>query len=279
MKKAISILLLLLLAGMLAVPAMAAEVTQITITSSAAEAKPGDEITFTVTIDGGESCRYYGLILEYDASVYEMQNGECTVKGAMFSAFDPERGFVVLNNKERVPEGTVGTFTMKVREGAVSGNAAVTGVSSVKTGDEAKESAVTGANVKINGVASSTVETTVPKQTEPAGTQNQTTTKPTTPTKPTKPAETTPAATKPAETKPVEETQAAAATEAPVQTESVTAAETVEAAAVETTQVQVMEEPEQQEEKESLLLPAIAFGAAIACAVLLMVVLIKKRKK
>ena len=149
MKKGIALLLLLVIIFVQAVPAAAEEVTQITIAASAEDAKPGDEITFTVSISGGEKCRYYGLMLEYDPEVYEMGTGECTAIGAMLSDFDPERGFVVLNNKERVPQGVLGTFTMKVREDAASGNAAVTGVSSVKSGDTVKPSAVTGANVKI----------------------------------------------------------------------------------------------------------------------------------
>ena len=269
MKKGIALLLLLVIIFVQAVPAAAEEVTQITIAASAEDAKPGDEITFTVSISGGEKCRYYGLMLEYDPEVYEMGTGECTAIGAMLSDFDPERGFVVLNNKERVPQGVLGTFTMKVREDAASGNAMVTGVSSVKSGDTAKPSAVTGANVKIIGAEQPTpTETTAPGQNISSDSQNQKAPQIT------KPAFTVPKATQPETTPDVQAAEDLSGTEA---AELVTAPQETAVEAVSAEQnVQSVVQPENNGRS---LVPAMALGAAILGVLVAVLLMIKLRRR
>lgn len=289
MRKVIFTLLLLMLTVVQAVPAAAQEVTQFSITASAQEAKPGDEITFTVTIHGEQSCRYYGVMLEYDPAVYEMGKGKCTVDDAMLSDFDPARGFVVLNEEELVPQGTLGTFTMKIREDAPVGNAEVTGVSAVKTGDETKESVVTGANVNIQKTAvPPATEATVPETTESSGSQSEKVPQSTKPssTKPstTKPAAKQPAATKPAATAPVEtipETVPVleSAVSAPAAEVTTTGAVPEDAAVEETVSAQQdLQDAEQQTETSNSLVPILAVGAAVLCLVLLIVLVARKRK-
>lgn len=254
-----------------AVPAMAEEVSQIIITASSTEVKPGEEITFTVTVDGAQSCRYYGLMLEYDASVYEMGSGKCTVTGAMLSAFDPERGFVVLNSSEQIPQGTLGTFTMKVREDAPAGNAAVAGISSMKTGDEAIPSEVIGANVEIRDSAAPSVpQTTAPGQTGSSGSSGSQTSG-----QPAKPAYEKPSFVEPDST-------AAAQTVPqllPAGSEPAVQEQETRPAAAEAEAQQTLQPENPQEEPKPGLLPWICGGAAALCVLVLLVWVIRKRKR
>lgn len=151
MKKLTVLLICAFLIGAMALPAAAADVTRMTITSGAVSAAPGDEITFEVEISGDTACTALGLMLEYDSEVFELVDGKCMLSGALIKLFDQERGFAYLYSKETVPSGVMGTFTLKVKSGAPDGEASVSGKASVQNGSGSISSAVVGATVTVSG--------------------------------------------------------------------------------------------------------------------------------
>ena len=166
MKKWISFLTGILILGFLAVPGRAAETARMTIAASKEAVKPGEEVTFTVSVAGSEACRTFGLMLNVDEAAFEVVQGECTVKGAILSVFDEERGFAVLYGSETVPDGTVGTFVLRVKDGAQPGTAAVSGSASMRNGDAVIACDVSGANVTVSAEApaSDTAPAAVPTE-------------------------------------------------------------------------------------------------------------------
>ena len=116
MKKMIALMLCFLLLMGCAVSVSAADTTKVEIIADKAEAKPGDEITFEVRIDGSETCKSIGIALQYDKTVFEIKEGKCGLENATLSIFDESVGFAYLFQDGVVPEGTVGTFTMTARQ-------------------------------------------------------------------------------------------------------------------------------------------------------------------
>lgn len=150
MKKCISILLCLLLACMLAVPALAADGIQFSMSASDNSLYRGDTVTITVSVSGNLPCTQYGLKLSINSDVYEVVEGKCTASGAMFTSYDPDKGFAVLYSSPTTPSGTVGTITLKVKEDAAFGSANVSGTASAKLDGETVEAS--GASAKLTVV-------------------------------------------------------------------------------------------------------------------------------
>ena len=155
MKKLIALLVCVTLLLVHAVTVFAAETTTVEIVSAVSEAKPGDTITFDVQIKGSEKATSFGIALQYDKTVFEVVEGKCGLENSMISVFDEEKGFGYLFQEPVAPEGAMGTFTMKVKEGAVNGTFEVSGKLAVKKGNETIPSAVTPANITIQGGATS----------------------------------------------------------------------------------------------------------------------------
>lgn len=166
MKKWITLLLCLLMIGAVAVSAGAEGSTVFEIAAEKTEAQPGEELTFTVTVQSSDACKSYGLLLEFDSAVFEVVGGECTAEGAVLKAFDPDKGFAVLLEEEAVPGELLGTFTLRVKEGAASGETVISGVSSVKNGDETIPSEVTSVSVTVSG-GGAAEETCAPDREDP----------------------------------------------------------------------------------------------------------------
>lgn len=147
MKRLIPILLCLLLVTALAIPAAAAGSVRFSISPSSTTVQRGDTITFTVSVSGSEPCTQYGLMLSYDTSVYELVSGSCTASGALFSNFN--NGFAVMFQSATVPSGTVGTFTLRVKDTASFGRSTVSGSASAKNGSDTVSSSGCSASVTI----------------------------------------------------------------------------------------------------------------------------------
>jgi len=158
MKKLIALLLCFVLLLACAVSVSAAGTTTVEIIADKAEAKPGDEITFEVRIDGSETCKSLGIALQYDKTIFEMKEGKCGLENATLSVFNESIGFAYLFQEGIVPEGMVGTFTMWVKEGAVNGTAEVSGQLAVKNGNTTIPSELTPAGVTITGGATEQTE-------------------------------------------------------------------------------------------------------------------------
>lgn len=175
MKKLFALLLCGCLLFACAVSVSAAGTTTLEIIPSATEAKPGDKITLEVIIDGSDECTSFGFVLEYDTAVLEIVDGECSLKNADISSFDKEKGgFAYLYKDGVVPEGKIGTVTVKVKEGAGNGTVGLSGQLAVKKGSTTIDSSVKPANLMIaegteqsTDAPADTQQQTVPAQTEP----------------------------------------------------------------------------------------------------------------
>ena len=132
MKRLLSVILCLLLAAALSITAMAAGVTSFSVSTPNNSVHRGDTVTFTVKVSSSEPATSYGFMLSYDASVFELVNGSCTVGGTLVSSFN--NGFAFMFQAPTAYSGTVGTVTFKVKENASFGSYTISGSASVKNG-------------------------------------------------------------------------------------------------------------------------------------------------
>lgn len=150
---------LLLLPGTM--PARAAEGLTLTLTASAEAAAPGDTVTFTLTAESDAKCSTFGLLLKPDPQLLEITGGECSARGAMLPVFDAGLGFAVLYGTPTAPEGTVGTFTARIRDDAPAGQYTVTGQPSAREGESSLPVTVIPAVLTVT--AAPTPETAAPE--------------------------------------------------------------------------------------------------------------------
>lgn len=111
---------------MLAVPVFAAGQLQFAVTPSVAQAAPGDQVVFEVSVKG-DAYSSVGYIPTYDESVWELLGGECVTEESVLDEFSPVDGGVLALDTSAVRNGTVFRFTMKVRNNAPMGNTLLTG--------------------------------------------------------------------------------------------------------------------------------------------------------
>ena len=149
MKKLLTFLVSVCLVCALIVPAHAAGSVSLRISASSSTVSRGDTVTFTVTISGSGDITSYGLDLSYDTSVFEMVGGSCTVSGAALSDFTPGSGFVVAYRDPTTPSGTVGTFTLRVKDSAAFGTYSVGGSAAAKSGSDSVSASASGASVTV----------------------------------------------------------------------------------------------------------------------------------
>lgn len=146
------ILALVLVCCVLPLGAFAAETARLTVETETKNAKPGEQIEFKILADA-DACTSFGLVLEYDSSVFEVVEGECTLTNALFSTFDKDKGLAVMFSEATALEGEVGTFVLKVRSDAAAGAVEVSGISAVKNGSAEITSEVEPAKLSIAGAA------------------------------------------------------------------------------------------------------------------------------
>lgn len=169
MKKLFALLLCLGMMLGCAVCVSADNVTTVEIIPTAEEVTPGEEITFEVHISATEACSSFGIVPQYDHTVFEIMDGECELGGALLKVFDPEKGFAYLFENVTVPSGLVGTFVMKVKESAPAGSAQIEATIAVKNASETVPSALIPAQVRIvTGAAEQNPEELKPVETVPA---------------------------------------------------------------------------------------------------------------
>ena len=202
MKKLLAAMLCMVLVLSCSAAAFAVEKPTFTITPETVEAAPGDTIEFTVSIETEDKCRTLGLIPQFDASVFEIVEGEAILDNALISTYAPDRGFVFLFAAAVKPKGEILTFKLKVRDTAPAGTYEIDFKVSMKDKDASIETEVEPAKITVVRLVSD--PTAPPKETE----------KPTEPPKATEPAEKTEEVTVPA-TEATEATEAAEPTAAP----------------------------------------------------------------
>ena len=77
MKKTIALLLcVVMLIGLLPVSVFAAGTNRFMITPKKTEVLPGEEVVFTISMESAEACDMFGLMLEFDADVFEFVSGK-----------------------------------------------------------------------------------------------------------------------------------------------------------------------------------------------------------
>ena len=270
MKKISAIVLCLLVVLSCSAPAFAAESNVITITPNKTQVAPGDSVDFTVTIKATDACRTAGLILQYDAAVFDVVEGKCDNDDALIATFDKTRGFIILFAKATVLEGELCTFTLKVRDAAATNVYEVGLKASMKDKDDPIEVKIETASISVVRKGDTAPET---KPTEKPTEPPKATEKPTEPAKETKPAETeepTEAATEAAQvTEPT-----AAPTDAPTEPQP-TAAETQSATEVPTEPPVTTPEASREFEFPMWAIPVYAIGFAL----IILILILKRRRK
>lgn len=145
MKKVFTILLCLLLAASLTIPAFADGSVSFSMSASGSTLSRGDTVTLSVSVSSSAEATSYGLRLTYDTSVFEVVGGECAASGALINSFN--NGFAFLFQSPQAYSGSVGTVTLKVKDSAALGSYTVSGVAAVKNGSNAVDA--TGCSVSL----------------------------------------------------------------------------------------------------------------------------------
>ncbi len=269
MKKFFAVMLCLLVVLSCSATAFAAEKPTFTITPATVEAAPGDTIEFSVSMETETGCRTLGMIPQFDASVFEIVDGEPSVDNALVSTYSPGRGFVFLFATAVKLDGEILTFKLKVRDAAPAGTYEIDFKVSMKDKEDPIESEVEPAKITVvrSGSTPAGKPAEPPKATEKPTEPPKETEKP----KETKPAEETEESTVPATevTEPTEPLPTATEPEEPTaaETQSATEAPTVPA-------VTTPEEP-REFEFPMWAVPVYAIGFAL----IIIILILKSRRK
>ena len=169
MKKVVSILLCaVMLIGLLPLSAFAAAADyQFTVVADKTEVNPGDEVKFTVNVEGSADCDQFGLIFDFDREIFEFskgvaqatienEDGEEMVGVKSFNKTEGKEGIAVSFLKAVTYSGKVGYITLKVKDNA----------NFDKTTFSAKLAANIG-NTALTASINDVVITMIPKETEP----------------------------------------------------------------------------------------------------------------
>ena len=135
MKRIIVICLCIILLACNAIPVLAAADATMTLKTDKQTLMQGEQVTITLDIKTEKACNSFGMIMVYDAKVFEVVSGDCD-SAALVKEFNEERGFVALYLLPGKLDKEVGHVTLKVRANAPVGATTFTGKTSVKNGDD-----------------------------------------------------------------------------------------------------------------------------------------------
>ena len=132
MKKILSVMLVLLLAAALTIPAFAAS-GSVSLRASANTLYSGDTFTVTATLNSADAIAMGTVLLSYDTEAFEMTGGSCSVSGTSVAQVIPGQrvGTFMLSGDPKVISGTLFTFNMKVKEGAPVGSYTISSNASI----------------------------------------------------------------------------------------------------------------------------------------------------
>lgn len=134
MKKVfLSVLCLLLIAAM-AMAVMADGSASFSMSASSKTLYRGDTVTLTANASSSAEATSYGLKISFDTSVFELVSGNTAASGALVNSYN--NGFAFMFQTPTAYSGSVGTVTLKVKDNAPVGSYTITGVASVKNGNE-----------------------------------------------------------------------------------------------------------------------------------------------
>ena len=143
MKKIFSLIIVLLMVSMLAMPVFAAQSASVTVSASKTALQPGDTFTVTVTTTKVENCSTGGFLFKYDENVFEYVEGKALLSGftmaGISTASDNLAGyFMALSGGETI-EGAIFQVTFRVKDNA-SGSYTITGKPNLQVpGSDGKE--------------------------------------------------------------------------------------------------------------------------------------------
>lgn len=122
-----AVLLLTAVAG----PVSAAS-AQMRLRASDATVYRGQNFTITVSLSNDQPVSNGGVILSYDAAVFELTGGSCNVKGATLAEVSTGRGGgVFVMQEDTVVSGTIFTIKMRVKDNAAFGSHKISGSASL----------------------------------------------------------------------------------------------------------------------------------------------------
>lgn len=126
MKKALSMLVALLLVMMMAVNAFAATTVSASLSASKSAPKPGEKTTITVSASA-DSCGSGGIDISFNSSAFELVSGEWTLSGTFMKDFSTSSkdGVFAFESAKKL-SGKVFKFTLKVKDNAALGKETVT---------------------------------------------------------------------------------------------------------------------------------------------------------
>lgn len=151
MKKTFTILMTVLLLIAMAVPVLATDSAQMTVSASQSTVNPGDTVEFTVSISQVDDCRSGGFVISYDPAVFEYVSGQCVVSGVTMSDFSGGTGVFAFSEGAGI-SGSIFRFTLKVRDDAPTGSAMVSGTPSIRTGAGQISCGVSGSGITVSCV-------------------------------------------------------------------------------------------------------------------------------
>ena len=149
MRKLVVLLIALFSIIMGAPVAFAAEDISLTIDANTDKAIAGEEIFFEVVASSTAQCSSFGLVLEYDTSVFQLIEGKCTIENSLISVFDKEKGFACLYEEPTAPNGSIGNFTLRVKHDVPTAVEEISGLVSANNAGVPVNIKVQGASVSI----------------------------------------------------------------------------------------------------------------------------------
>ena len=164
MKKLLSVLLCLLLLSVLTLPVFAEQTATMTVKASKTQLKPGDKVTFTVSVTEVDNCTFGGFKFSYDKAVFDYVSGKSMAGLSGFlagvsTAANNVAGFFM--NGIGTVKGDLFSVTMQMRDDAKNGTYTVDGKPSLTGNDGAITCTAQGVQVTV------TEGSTTPNVTKP----------------------------------------------------------------------------------------------------------------
>ena len=150
MKKLSVLAILLLIVGLLAVPALAAQGADISVSVSSGTVHRGDTFTVTVSTTAVADCKAGVFMFIYNTSVFEYVSGGVTLNGytSGISTADGKLAGYFMNGQTTV-QGALVEITLKVKDTAAYGSYTISGAPSLSAADGNVSCSVNDATVTV----------------------------------------------------------------------------------------------------------------------------------
>ncbi len=149
MKKLLSWLVSICLICLLTLPVHAAGSASMNFTANKSTVSRGDTITVSVSIASSSEATAWGLKFSFDSSVFEVVGGACTDPNGEPSTFNPGYGFAANYRSALTPGGSIGWFTLRVKDDAAFGSYTISGTPSVVNGSDTVSASVFGTTITV----------------------------------------------------------------------------------------------------------------------------------